>query len=579
MIFVILAVLLDFTCGHFLKYLYFKQKSGYNYRTTYAIENTNQPGLIFGSSRANHHYATTELSDSFQMPFYNVGRDGQSILYDYALLQSILKRYTPKMILLDYQDEELLYFANSYERLSSLLPYAKAHPEIKQILQKRSGFEKLKMISQVYPYNSLFFSIIGGMSSVAGKEDDINGYLPIDHSFHSLNFDRNGFLSKMETDSNKIAAFDSFLNLCKEKGIELYVIMSPYYDSVSEYLKHPIHEEIGKEGVAGFDYSHFAPIWGRKEFFSDEKHLNRQGSVIFTRDLISRIRAYRQTGGTEGAIPKQENLISYAGISDGEKPGRDTVNLIVIQGESNASGMGLNSQATAQEKSPRNKVKIINNNTLLLESLELGVNNNIKSNLPNQTTHGFENGLADEADSGHLTHPVFLVKAAGSGSRIGEWLPDSISANPVVYGWSQMVLRMDAALKYLNSRHIPYRITVWQSIGINDYNAHTTNADFQARMIEFREDFRQRYGKNIPFLTTHFFPSHPYNAVIDAIVQSDPLHISRAIDITGATYREPNVHWDYRGLKLIAKRMADQMNATPAEKPLALKHAGSKKSI
>jgi len=32
-------------------------------------------------------------------------------------------------------------------------------------------------------------------------------------------------------------------------------------------------------------------------------------------------------------------------------------------------------------------------------------------------------------------------------------------------------------------------------------------------------------------------------------------------------------------LKLIAKRMADKMNATPAEKPLALKHACSKKSI
>jgi hypothetical protein len=294
LIFLVLVGLLDFVCGKVLQFLYYKQKSGYDYRTSYAIDSANQPGLIFGSSRASHHYVTNILADSFGMAFYNVGRDGQSILYDYAILKAILKRYTPKLVLLDYQDEELFYFPDSYERLSCLLPYAKTHPEINHSVQMRSGYEKLKMISQVYPYNSLFFSILGGISSGAkGRVEEENGYLPLDHPFHSLNADQNKFLSMREPDSNKIKTFDAFIGLCKQKGIELYVVMSPYFDPVNVKFTKLINERIRLTGVPHFNYSRFPGIVGNVDYFSDEKHLNRKGSEIFSRDLISRIGAYR----------------------------------------------------------------------------------------------------------------------------------------------------------------------------------------------------------------------------------------------------------------------------------------------
>lgn len=307
LIFVVLAALLDFGCGKVLQLLYYKQKSSYEYRTSYAVDSTSQPGLIFGSSRANHHYVTNMLADSLGMPFYNVGRDGQSIIYDYAILQATLKRYTPKLILLDYQDEELLYFSDSYERLSSLLPYAKTHPEINRTVQMRSGFEKLKMISRVYPYNSLFFNILGGISSgVKGKVEEVNGYMPLDRPFHSLNADQNKFLSTKETDSNKIKTFDAFIDLCKQRGIELYLVMSPYYNPVNVKYIRPIDGLIQDVGVPHFDYSRFPGLVGNMEYFSDEKHLNRKGSEIFTRDLIGRIRASRLVAGQDACrVTKQ----------------------------------------------------------------------------------------------------------------------------------------------------------------------------------------------------------------------------------------------------------------------------------
>ena len=294
-IFVMLVILFDFAGGKALHFLFYKQKSGYDYRTAYAIDQTNQPGLIFGSSRANHHYVTHMLVDSFNMPFYNVGRDGQSIIYDYAILQVILKRYTPKMILLDYQDEELMYLTSSFERLADLLPYAKMHPEIYQTVQMRSRYEKLKMLSNLYPYNSLFFNILGGITAgTKGKVEEENGYLPLDKPFQSLNADQNKFLSTKQPDSNKIKTFDAFISLCKQKGIELYVVMSPYLDPVNVKYTKPIDEQIRIADIPHFDYSHFSATLGKPEYFSDEKHLNRKGSELFTRDLIASIKAYRQ---------------------------------------------------------------------------------------------------------------------------------------------------------------------------------------------------------------------------------------------------------------------------------------------
>jgi len=237
--------------------------------------------------------------------------------------------------------------------------------------------------------------------------------------------------------------------------------------------------------------------------------------------------------------------------------GKDTVNLIVIQGESNAAGMALNTQATSAELSARANVYILNNNNLQFQNLQIGVNNNILQNLGDQTTHGLELGLANAIDAGKLSKPTYLVKAAGSGSTIYEWLSNGTSNGN--YGWNSMVNRMDAAINYLKNQGIPYKITVWQSIGINDYNAGTSATTYRARIEQFRNEFRARYGQSIAFLMTHFVTNHPYNTVIDQIAANDPQKTSAAIDVTGATFRDQNIHWDYAGLKIIAGRMVDKM--------------------
>ena len=168
--FLLIIFCLDFTFGLILKYLYYKQDSGLLYRTTYSMDSTRAQLLIFGSSTANHHYVPVLFENKMNATLYNAGRDGNSILYHYSVLTSILKRYSPEIAILDFNAGEFKKDMQSYERLSSLLPYYEYHPEIRSIIQRKNKFEKYKLLSKIYPFNSLIFTIAIGSSSLNKKK-------------------------------------------------------------------------------------------------------------------------------------------------------------------------------------------------------------------------------------------------------------------------------------------------------------------------------------------------------------------------------------------------------------------------
>ena len=97
-----IVFVLDLSIGRTLRYFYFKESSGLHYRTTFSMDSTKANILIFGSSRATHHYVPEVFESSLKDSYYNTGRDGNGIFYQLAVLRSILKRYNPKVIILDY---------------------------------------------------------------------------------------------------------------------------------------------------------------------------------------------------------------------------------------------------------------------------------------------------------------------------------------------------------------------------------------------------------------------------------------------------------------------------------------------
>lgn len=281
----------DFFIGNILGYYYFKKQRDTNYRTTYAIDSTKADLLIFGSSRASHHYQPDIFKKRLDLTCYNAGRDGNFILYHYAILLAILKRYSPKMIILDFSSGDFSKSMNFYDRLSSLLPYYRNHPEMRSIIELRSQFEKLKLLSHIYPYNSSILTIVSqNFILPPEKKEDINGYLPLTRVWNDTIKNDNSPL-KYETDSKIINAYQSFIQDCINSKVKLYIICSPYFRK-SDHTDYSVRlaEEIAKKyDVKFFDYSRDSVFLNNSKLFDDPAHLNNEGAGLFSAKVADTI--------------------------------------------------------------------------------------------------------------------------------------------------------------------------------------------------------------------------------------------------------------------------------------------------
>ncbi|MEO6814427.1 MAG: hypothetical protein ABI172_10885, partial [Ginsengibacter sp.] len=276
LLFLIIIFLLDYSIGSLLRYFYFKQSSGLLYRTTYAMDSTRAEVVIFGSSTANHHYYPKLFEDRLQMSAYNAGRDGNGIFYHTSILKCILKRYSPKIAILDLSTEEFNKDQESYDRISSLLPYYDSHPEIHSIIQLKSPYEKYKLLSKIYPFNSLIFTIaIGNTNYNKNREttNDENGYLPIKRIWNrpiaTYSF------PKMELDTNKINSYRIFIRDCINSNVRLYIIISPrFVKYLGRSSSIATASQIANEfKIPFYNFSNCADFINHQEFFANVLHL------------------------------------------------------------------------------------------------------------------------------------------------------------------------------------------------------------------------------------------------------------------------------------------------------------------
>jgi hypothetical protein len=307
LIFLLILFLLDFGIGNFLKYWYFNQYSGYLYRTTYAIDSAQAGIIIFGSSTANHQYIPDIFEKRLNISCYNAGEDGNSIFFHYAILEGILKRYVPKMVILAFDEKDFMKAQKSYDRITSLLPYYDSHPEFRPIIQLKSQFEKYKLLSKIYPYNSLIFAIGAGNSEFNQHRELINdykGYVPLKETWkEKLLYDT--ISSKYELDYNLIKYFKAFTQACLDSKIKLYIFYSPKYLRFKyEDQSISIAKNIARQNdIPFYEFTNNPNFLDRRDLYADRGHLNERGAKIYTQMVIDKIiQNEKQTKPTEDSI-------------------------------------------------------------------------------------------------------------------------------------------------------------------------------------------------------------------------------------------------------------------------------------
>lgn len=289
LVFILIVFVADLLTGETLRHYYFSQDSGQLYRTTYSIDSTEAEALIFGSSRANHHYKPGVLADKLGMQVYNAGREGNFIFYHYGVLSAVLERYTPEIIILDFVRGEFMYNRESYDRLSGLLPYYRSHPEMRETIRLKSKYEPLKLISRIYPFNSMVLTIAAAKAGLYDSEEVENGYIPLYGEWEEemaaetepVNYD---------VDSVAVETYRSFLEDCVTAGIDVYVFCSPVfvdypYDDLSVTMGRRIANELG---VSFIDLTNEPEFTSDPRLYWDVYHLNDRGAKKYS-DMVSDI--------------------------------------------------------------------------------------------------------------------------------------------------------------------------------------------------------------------------------------------------------------------------------------------------
>jgi len=287
--FMIIMIIVDVIVGQTFRILYFRQQGGKYYRTIHSLMHTEDDILIFGHSHTVKHFDPRIFTDILGMNCYNTGALGQGMLYTSAIQKGIFKRFHPKIVILNIDDFMLHERREEYERLSALFPYYNTHPEMRPIIELKNPYEKYKLISKLYKYNS---TIVHILASRFISQKDFNGFVPQEGVLKQERINR--FKKGLEDqplkaepsyDPNKIKALKSFIEEMQKAGIKLYAVASPRYRwNENRAPSTTVVKNILKEyGVSLWDYSEYSRIVNDRQLFSDISHLNGEGAEILSR--------------------------------------------------------------------------------------------------------------------------------------------------------------------------------------------------------------------------------------------------------------------------------------------------------
>ena len=285
-IFFIVVLIFDILSGKAFSYLVDHAKGGDNMRNNYICNETNEDILVFGSSRAIHHYNPIIISDSLDMSCYNCGQDGNGIILNYGRYQLICQRYHPKVLIYDViPDYDLLVGEDNHKYLGYLCPYYD-RKGIDEVFESIDDTEKYKMKSQMYRYNYGFVQVISDYVHPQQSEG-IKGFRPVHKEMDTMKISKR---RKKEPiyDYLKIEYINKMVDELKDTKI--IFVVSPYWNGMDTTSFAPVKTMCQQRAIPFIDYSNNPKYVHHNKYFYDGLHLNARGANEFTKDLIMELR-------------------------------------------------------------------------------------------------------------------------------------------------------------------------------------------------------------------------------------------------------------------------------------------------
>lgn len=290
LVFLAIMFLLDRGFGLAMKYLQDHAKGGYVKHHNYILHQANEDILIFGSSRAIHHYNPQIIEDSLGLSCYNCGQDGNGIVLFYGWWQMLKERHVPKIIIYEITPDFDVKIGDDNNRYLGWLRSEYDNRLVQQIFEDIDSTEKYKMQSMMYRYNSKFLQNITDYIHPLFHISP-NGYLPAVGELDTMKIKKPEIKENIiEYDSLKLKYVEYLIKDCMESDVTLVFAVSPLWYGMDISNVEPITSLCYKYGIPLYDYSNDKRYVGQNKYFKDGMHLNERGADYYTSNFCSKLK-------------------------------------------------------------------------------------------------------------------------------------------------------------------------------------------------------------------------------------------------------------------------------------------------
>jgi hypothetical protein len=256
-------------------------------KVVYGFSSANEEVLIVGSSKAMNHYNARLIQDSIGKSVYNLGSPHVQFDYGYCMINTILDRYSPDIIVWEVDLNSL--FIN-HDDMSDLYAFYGRNPYVKEVIDE-SVRTRLVMLLNAYQYSKPFTVMINNLiSSNHYFDENLNGFLPMVRE-NNTRLEKKA-VKEYHNDlfQGRIEKLEQVLNKSSKKGVQLIITASPSFidpmDNESA-SRAKIKELCNKFGAVYLD-NYYHPLYSdNQELFYDNDHLNAGGADMYSKDFVS----------------------------------------------------------------------------------------------------------------------------------------------------------------------------------------------------------------------------------------------------------------------------------------------------
>lgn len=296
-IFLLVVLCLDLVIGKTYRMLENKalESSPYGMVTEYTMTKVNTDMVIIGASETSHSYIPALLEDSLALSVYNCGKDGCFFYYQNAMIQGILDRYSPQIILWSISPTELNEPTETDKaRLSQLNSFYANNSFCRDVLAGKSKYEPLKLMSNLYTFNSRLFPYLYKIV-MPDYSFEKGGYAPLYGSRKDLTLKQRIWEDNYSITCKEV--FSKTLDRCANSGVKVICIFTPRYEDETHsnlITYQELKKILSSKGVPLIESLYHDTDLMSPSYFKDRNHLNDEGAVLFNEKLISIIRDYIQ---------------------------------------------------------------------------------------------------------------------------------------------------------------------------------------------------------------------------------------------------------------------------------------------